>query len=74
MDSIVAAMVSLWFWVTAAYAAGVGVSAIRTRSYAPELGLEIRGREAAVAGALTLVFAGALFAAGALVWFVAMRA
>ena len=74
MDSVVAAIVALFFFVAASYAGSVSVAAIRTRSFAPELGLEIRGGAAVLAGWVTLVFAAALFGAGVLVWFVAMRA
>jgi hypothetical protein len=74
MDSAVAGIVALFFFVTAGYAGSVSIAAIRTRSYAPELGLEVRGGAAVLAGWMTLVFAVALFGAGVLVWFVAMRA
>lgn len=74
MDSVVAAAVALWFFVSAAWTAGVGVAAIRTREFAPQLGLELRGRPARLAGWAALVVAAALFAAGALVSFVAARA
>ena len=74
MDSIVVAAVTLWFYVSAGYAATVGVSAIRTRTYAPHLGLDVQGWAASVAGWVTLVLAIALFAAGALVSWVASRA
>jgi hypothetical protein len=49
------------------------VSAIRTRTYAPQLGLDVQGSAASVAGWCTLVLAAALFAAGALVSWVASR-
>lgn len=74
MESLLAAAAALWFMVSAGYAASVGVAAIRTRSYAPDLGLELRGRGAVVAGWATLVLSAALLAAGALVSFVASRA
>ncbi len=73
MSAIVAALVTLWFYVSAAYAAWIGVQAIRTREFAPELGLEIRGAVASVAGWLTLVLSIALLAAGALVSYVELR-
>jgi hypothetical protein len=74
MDAVIAAAVALWFFASAGYAASVGTAAIRTRTFAPELGLELHGRAAAAAGWATLVLAAALFAAGALVTFVATRA
>jgi hypothetical protein len=74
VESIFVAAMSFWYFVSAGYAASVGVAAIRTRAYAPDLGLELRGRPAVAAGWATLVFATALLAAGAYVSFVATRA
>ena len=73
MDSVVAALVALLYFVSAGYAGNVGMSAIRTRTYAPKLGLEIQDGAAVAAGWATLVVASAFFAAGALVAFVASR-
>ncbi len=73
-DAIVAAVVTLWFFVGAGYAGSVGVAAIRTRTFAPALGLDIHGRTAAALGWVALVLAAALFAAGVLVSYVATRA
>lgn len=70
LSALVAALVTLWFWVSGAYAALVGIAAIRTGAYAPRLGLDLRGPGASVAGWITLVLALALFAAGALVSYV----
>ncbi len=72
-SAIAAALVTLWFYVSAGWAGIIGVSAIRRRTFAPELGLEVRGRTAAALGWATLVLAAALLAAGALVSYVAMR-
>ncbi len=66
-DAVVAALVSLWFFVTAGYGAVVAVAAIRTRRFAPELGLDVQGRAAVVAGWATLVLAAACLGAGLLV-------
>ncbi len=74
MDSFVAAAVALWFFVFAGWAGTVGVDAIRTRTYLPQLGLALEGAAAVAAGWATLVLAAAFFAAGALVSFVAARA
>ncbi|HET8542175.1 MAG TPA: hypothetical protein VFL83_20020 [Anaeromyxobacter sp.] len=74
MDSLIVAIVTLWFFVTAGYAGTVGVSALRTRTYAPDLGLGLHGGAAVAAGIATLLLAAALFAAGVLVTFVATRA
>lgn len=74
MESLVVAAVSTWYLVCAGYAATVAVAAIRTGAYAPELGLELRGRAAVVAGWVTLVLAAALLTAGAYISFVATRA
>ncbi len=68
--AVVAALVTLWFSISGAYLAAVAVSAIRTKTYAPRLGLDVRGTAASVAGWATLVLALALFAAGALVSYV----
>ncbi len=73
LSAVVAALVTLWFLVSGAYAAFVGVSAIRTRDFAPRLGLDLRGPGAAAAGWLTFALALALFAAGALVSYVELR-
>ncbi len=73
VSAIVAALVTLWFYVSAAYAAWLGVSAIRTREFAPRLGLEIRGAAASAMGWMALVIAVALVAAGALVSYVELR-
>ncbi len=70
IDAFIAAAVALWFLVSAGYAATVAVSAIRTQTYAPDLGLDVRGRAASVLGWVTLVVAAALLAAGLLVAFV----
>jgi hypothetical protein len=67
----IAALVSLWFFVSAAYAALVGCAAIRTGAYAPGLGLDLRGRAASAAGWITLAVAVALAGAGLLVSWVA---
>ncbi len=74
MHSIIAAAVTLWFFVAAGYAGSVGVSAIRTRSYAPQLGFDLEGAGAVAAGWATLVLGAALFAAGVLVFYVATAA
>ncbi len=71
MDEIIPAAVTLWLFVAAGYAATVGVSAIRTRTYAPQLGLDVQGRGAVAAGWATLALAAALFVAGLLVFWVA---
>ncbi len=73
MDAFIAAGVALWFFVSAGYAATVGMHALRTGAFAPDLGLEVRGRTATVLGCATLVIAAALFAAGALIAFVGSR-
>ncbi len=73
LSAVVAALVTLWFCVSGAYAAFVGLSAVRTRTYAPELGLDLRGPGASVAGWLTIALALALFASGALVSYVELR-
>ncbi len=70
LSAVVAALVTLWFCVSGAYATFLGVYAIRTGTYAPQLGLDLRGHGASVAGWLTLALALALFAAGALVSYV----
>jgi hypothetical protein len=70
LSAVGAALVTLWFLVSGGYAFALGVSAIRTRAYAPALGLDVRGTAASVAGWMTLVLAAALFAAGALVSYV----
>ncbi len=70
LSAVVAALVTLWFCVSGTYATFVGISAIRTGTYAPQLGLDLRGQGASVAGWLTLALALALFAAGALVSYV----
>ncbi len=72
-SAVAAALVTLWFYVSAAYAGWVGLSAIRTREFAPRLGLEIRGMAASVAGCMAIVLALALAAAGALVSYVELR-
>ena len=69
-----AALVSLWFFVSAAYVARVAVHAIRGGAFAPELGLEVRGRVATALGWATLVIAAAFLAAGVLIALVAARA
>lgn len=73
LSALVAALVTLWFYVSGAYAAGLGLSAIRKGTFAPRLGLDVRGPAASVAGWLALVLAAALFAAGALVSYVELR-
>lgn len=74
MDAVIAAVVALWFFVFAGYAAAIGTDAIRTRTYLPRLGLALEGGVAVAAGWATLVLAAAFFGAGALVTFVAARA
>jgi hypothetical protein len=74
VEPVVVAAVSFWYFVSAGYAASVGVAAIRTKAYAPHLGLEIRGSAAVAAGWVTLVLAAALLTAGAYISFVATRA
>lgn len=73
VESVLVAAVSFWYLVGAGYAASVGVDAIRTRAYAPQLGLEVRGGAAVAAGWVTLVLATALLAAGLYVSFIAAR-
>lgn len=73
MSAVVAAIVTLWFVVSGGYAAAVGLSAIRARTYAPGLGLDVHGTAAAVAGWFTLVLALALLAAGVLVSYVELH-
>ncbi len=72
LAAVAAALVTLFFFVSGACAAAVAVSAIRTRTYAPQLGLDVQGVAARVAGWVTLVLALALFAAGVLVSYVEM--
>ena len=69
-----AALVSLWFFVSAAYAGRVAVHAIRSGAFAPELGLDVHGRAATALGWATLVIAAAFLAAGVLVAIVGARA
>ncbi len=71
--AVFAALASLWFFVSAAYAARVAVRAIRTGAFAPDLGLDVHGRTATALGWATLVIAAALLAAGALVAYVGAR-
>ncbi len=66
-DAVVAALVSLWFVVCAAYGVVVAVAALRTRRFAPELGIDVHGRAAIVSAGVTLVLAVAFLAAGLLV-------
>jgi hypothetical protein len=66
-DAVVAALVSLWFFVSAAYGVVVAVAAFRTGRFAPELGLEVHGRAAIVSASVTLVLAAAFLAAGLLI-------
>ncbi len=66
-DAVVAALVSLWFFVSAGYGVTVAVAAIRTGRFAPERGLDVHGRAALVAGWITLVLAVAFLGAGLLI-------
>ena len=65
--AVAAAVVSLWFFSSGAYAALVAGRAIRGGAFAPGLGIDVHGPVATALGWATLAIAAAFLAAGALV-------